>query len=180
MTNKLFLIDNQCYQAMQLSEQEWLLNALRMVCGSKTAIIKELSAQINAPGLNTSIFVYPVDLLTDQKAIVDLLADIEKLLPLKNYCGFLFALFSSSKKIDSNFWLEILDRFYDHALPAMFCCLKELNLADSFNITAACLSLFKSTDNLKELNSIYKNLHTLEQQIKFLELKLSKMSCNNP
>jgi hypothetical protein len=175
MANRIFLIENRSYRDLTPSRQDQLEGSCSRVPGARMQREQDVRMLLQSQHFSDGVLVVPVGIPEFQDDISTILKLVERTRPHTHIFGLCFALMAARKSFDVDslgepYWIEMLDRFYDQAVPTGFVTFyKEAAQVQQFQLCASISGLFREIDSISELRRIGATVQELEVRLSEFE-----------
>lgn len=173
MTRPIFLFRTVSYSRLSTSREAHLESSLRLVYGTQVHVVSSLDEALSHAQLG-GVILYPVILPGDENVPLEVLQLLQTRKPFSAIFGILFLILGEENSFSPTClaqldWLDVLDSFFDEAVPSGFVALvKEHPLVQSFQLAAQVSSILREVENLGELARIESVVLEMENRLAIL------------
>lgn len=174
MSGRLRIVENESWRRLEAARQEQVETCLRMVAGARLGFVDSLLDSLGEASSAAAVYVFPVIIPREEPRAAALARALERAMPFARPFGLALLLvgeegFVPDSLLDS-FWVEVLDGFYDIAIPtAVVVWAGSPAGVESFQLAATTSSLFRELDSLAELGRLTALLGDLESRVDALD-----------
>lgn len=170
MSGRVRIVENESWRRLDASRQDQVETCLRLVAGARLGFVDSLLDSVSEASGASTVFIFPVIIPREETRTVALTRALEKAMPFARPFGLALLLVGEEDLVPDSlldsFWVEVLDDFYDIAIPtAVVVWAGSPAGVEAFQLAAAVSSLFRELDSLAELGRLTALLGTLESRV---------------
>lgn len=171
MANRVFLVENEFFNSLNLSLKNHIETSCRSVPGAKLKRCASFKDFLGSAEFQKGVVVVPLAAPDIEGTVDETLRTLQVKSPFPDFFALQFLLlcensnFSPESLIELE-WVEKLDSFYDVAVPTCFTAFyKDIPAVQTFQLAASVTSLLRQLDGLEELRKLSEAVTQLEKQI---------------